>query len=314
MADILLIDDSEFDRQMGLKLLASERDWNTRACGSGEEALQQLARQSFDLVVTDLRMPGMNGLEVIREIHSRFPALPVILITSHGNEDVALQALQQGAANYIPKRSLPTRLVESARTVLSASQRERTRGAVTRYVESQQTKLSLPNERALVPGVVAWLQEIVTDRGLVEPQGIVRLGVALEEALLNAMIHGNLEVSSDLRQHEDGALFDEFIELHATQEPFCSRRVTATVTVDTDSAVFAIQDEGPGFDVSSIPDPTDPENLLRPSGRGLLLIQAFMDSVEFNSTGNRITMTLRRSTLPSSGRHSVTSQQAPARL
>jgi anti-sigma regulatory factor (Ser/Thr protein kinase) len=59
-------------------------------------------------------------------------------------------------------------------------------------------------------------------------------------------------------------------------------------------AVFVVRDEGPGFDPTSLPDPTDPINLERVSGRGLLLIQTFMDHVEHNETGNQITMIKRR--------------------
>ena len=111
---------------------------------------------------------------------------------------------------------------------------------------------------------------------------------------MNAIVHGNLEVSSDLRQQGDGSPYDEFIKLHATQEPFCNRRVKVSVDLDSEHARFEIRDEGPGFDVSDIPDPTDPENLLRPSGRGLLLMQAFMDSVEFNTEGNCVTLVCRK--------------------
>ena len=57
-----------------------------------------------------------------------------------------------------------------------------------------------------------------------------------------------------------------------------------------------IRDEGPGFDPDGLPDPTDPENLTKASGRGVLLIRTFMDEVRFNDTGNEITMIKRCST------------------
>jgi anti-sigma regulatory factor (Ser/Thr protein kinase) len=60
--------------------------------------------------------------------------------------------------------------------------------------------------------------------------------------------------------------------------------------VTQQKATFIITDEGPGFDVSSLPDPTDPANLETPSGRGLLLMRTFMDDVKYNATGNRCTM------------------------
>ena len=64
--------------------------------------------------------------------------------------------------------------------------------------------------------------------------------------------------------------------------------------MDRTQATFVIRDDGPGFDLNSLPDPTDPENLLKPSGRGLLLIRTFMDEVSHNSTGNQITLVRRR--------------------
>ena len=60
------------------------------------------------------------------------------------------------------------------------------------------------------------------------------------------------------------------------------------------SVEFVIRDEGPGFDLSGLPDPTDPENLAKVSGRGLLLINAFMDEVRHNDQGNEITMVKKK--------------------
>jgi CheY-like chemotaxis protein len=299
MTDILLIDDSEFDRQLVLRLLSSEPNWNAEACQCGDEALQRLEKRDFDLVVTDLRMPGMDGLEVIQKIHERHPMVPVILITSYGNEDIAMQALQQGAASYVPKRSMAVRLPESVRAVLSVSRRERKFAEAVELIDSQRTTITVPNDRAVVSNVVAWMQEQATQYGVVESHDAVRLGVALEESLMNAIIHGNLEVSSELRQQGDGSLYDDFIKMQALQEPFCRRRVIVTAVLNSETATFEIRDEGPGFCLSALPDPLNPENLLRPSGRGLLLIQAFMDDVVFNDKGNCITMTRRRESVDS---------------
>jgi anti-sigma regulatory factor (Ser/Thr protein kinase) len=62
-----------------------------------------------------------------------------------------------------------------------------------------------------------------------------------------------------------------------------------------EQATITIRDEGPGFDPSSLPDPTDPENIGKISGRGLLLIRTFMDDVRFNETGNEITLVKKKS-------------------
>ena len=66
------------------------------------------------------------------------------------------------------------------------------------------------------------------------------------------------------------------------------------VELTSEGAVYRIHDQGRGFDPKSLPDPTDPRNLERSSGRGLLLMRTFMDDVSFNSTGNLVTMIKRR--------------------
>ena len=80
----------------------------------------------------------------------------------------------------------------------------------------------------------------------------------------------------------------------AQQAPYCDRRVYVTARITPTEAAYTIRDQGGGFDPSSLPDPTDPENLLLASGRGVMLIQMFMDQVEFNDTGNEITMRKHR--------------------
>ena len=76
-----------------------------------------------------------------------------------------------------------------------------------------------------------------------------------------------------------------------------NRRVTVTSRVTPDQVRYTIADQGPGFDPSVLPDPLDPENLLRTHGRGLMLIRSFMDEVTHNETGNQITMIKWRESL-----------------
>jgi anti-sigma regulatory factor (Ser/Thr protein kinase) len=128
---------------------------------------------------------------------------------------------------------------------------------------------------------------------LFEESDIVRISTALQEALVNAIEHGNLELDSSLRE----GLGDEYVELAAErrrQSPYSERKVHLTASFSREKATWTIRDEGRGFDPESLPDPTDPANLHRVSGRGLLLIRTFMDEVEFNQQANEIRMSKRR--------------------
>jgi signal transduction histidine kinase len=118
--------------------------------------------------------------------------------------------------------------------------------------------------------------------------------VALQEALTNACYHGNLEVSSELREIDHRAFY-RLAKERQQVPPFVNRRIYVSAKFMPDAVEYVIRDEGPGFDPSSLPDPTDPENLERPCGRGLLLMQTFMDEVQFNATGNEVRLVKRRS-------------------
>jgi anti-sigma regulatory factor (Ser/Thr protein kinase) len=78
-------------------------------------------------------------------------------------------------------------------------------------------------------------------------------------------------------------------------EPYAHRKVTITQRVTPQRATFVVKDDGPGFNPSELPDPTDPENLLKTGGRGILLMRTFMDHVSFSDKGNELTMIKERS-------------------
>ena len=123
--------------------------------------------------------------------------------------------------------------------------------------------------------------------------GVFRIVLALKEALINAIDHGNLELDSKLREHKDNR-YSEMGKARCQQSPYSERRVRLISRISPHEVIYSIRDQGPGFDPSHLPDPRNPENLLKPHGRGMMLIQTFMDEVSHNETGNEITMIKRR--------------------
>ena len=99
---ILIVDDEEGMRRL-LDRLLSREGYETVAVGSGGEALRQMRADTFDLVVTDIKMPEMDGLQLLEEIKAYNPSLPVIVITAYGTVENAVQALRAGAYDYITK-------------------------------------------------------------------------------------------------------------------------------------------------------------------------------------------------------------------
>ena len=124
--------------------------------------------------------------------------------------------------------------------------------------------------------------------------GCIRTCVALEEALNNALYHGNLELGSELRE-TDRSAYRTLVEERRRTQPYRARKIHVAMTVEYDHGKFVIRDEGPGFDPQQLPDPTDPTNLEKPSGRGLLLMRTFMDDVIYNDLGNQVTLIKNKS-------------------
>ena len=292
---VLVVDDSVIDRHLAGAIIQKQEGWTANFAGNGVEALEVLTKQQPALVLTDMLMPEMDGLELVQAIRAKYPLLPVILMTAHGSEDIAIQALQRGAASYVPKKSLARDLPETIESVLNLARAKYKQQLVLDSLARHEIDFIMDNEVALVPPLVNHLEENILRMRLCEPSGMILLGIALHEALTNAIFHGNLELSSSIKEQDEKKYY-ALAQERRGKAPFQDRRVHVTTRLTRTEATFIIRDEGPGFDPSVLPDPTDPSNLERVSGRGLLLIQTFMDHVEHNEDGNQITMVKRRNT------------------
>jgi CheY-like chemotaxis protein/anti-sigma regulatory factor (Ser/Thr protein kinase) len=289
---VLVVDDSAMDRHLAGAIVQKLPGWQCTFAANGAEALSLLEQQLSDVVLTDMLMPEMDGLQLVQAIRTKYPLVPVILMTAHGSEDIAIQALQKGAASYVPKKSLARDLGETLEQVLSASRIKQQEQRILDRLDKVETRFALENDTSLIPPLVGHIEEDLTRLKLCEPSGLVLLGVALHEALTNAMLHGNLELSSELRESDEKQHYRLSVERKG-QPPYGDRRVFVHTTFSRDELAFVVRDEGQGFDPALLPDPTDPANLGKVSGRGLLLIQTFMDKVEHNDRGNQITMIKR---------------------
>lgn len=310
-ANILVVDDSRLDRRL-IEECLRRAGHDVATAVDAREALQRLDLHPVDLVVTDLTMPGMSGVELLRKIKQGERPLPVILVTSSGSETVVTEALRAGADDYVSKLHVVEQLPTSVQRLLEIAQEHRRRRQSEQWIVRQQVTYQLANEREQVSGLVRRLCEYGISMGALGPQDEIRVSVALEEALLNAIIHGNLEVSSKLRE-EEGDAFERQIRERRQLEPFARRRVRIDCEVTRDEARYQITDEGPGFDVARLPDPRDPDRLLLASGRGVLMMRAFMDEVHYNDRGNVVTLVKRRTDRPAAATmgHAATSH-APA--
>jgi CheY-like chemotaxis protein/anti-sigma regulatory factor (Ser/Thr protein kinase) len=293
MTLLLVVDDSAMDRRRVGGILEKNAAWNIVYAADGKEAMSAIEAHIPDLVLTDMQMPEMNGLELVTAVKEEYPLIPVVLMTAQGSEEIAVQALKHGAASYVPKRRLAQDLREIVERVLQAADVDRSESRLMHRVTRLETTFALETDSSLVPSVVNYIQQMMTRMRFCDDTDCLRIGVALEEALLNAYYHGNLEISSELRESDHSAYYHLSRE-RCQESPYRERKIHVNSLLSAEECRFVIRDEGSGFDPSSLPDATDPANLERPCGRGLLLMRTFMDEVRYNAIGNEVTLVKRR--------------------
>jgi len=249
---ILIIDDQD-DLATALEEVFIGQGHSVVLLSSRADALDVPNFEQFDLVITDLDVSSSP----VQNQNGSGPA--------PGNRKEHVKAFKVSAANFARSEFDETELKEIVATLLDYK---------IRYVDQKDSVLDLhehiefelPSAISLMHIVLEYLMKRVENLGVVKSERS-NLFVALDEAFVNAVKHGNKYDATKL--------------------------VRIIADVSNGEARFTIEDEGEGFDVNSIPDPLDPANLFKTSGRGVLFIYNIMDEVKYNERGNRLTMIKR---------------------
>ena len=255
---ILIVDNNDELRAL-LEQALGKLGHEVIVTGERERALARNDLETFDLVISDLTEADVNG-QAINDLQRKRLLTPV---NNSTKEPQIIKAFKMGAANYLRLPYQPEELRHIVEQTLSYR---------LRYVDDllshvhEKIEFELPSDLSLMNGVLEYLQERVSKLGLISPERS-NLFIALDEAFVNAVKHGN--------KNDPTKLLKITAELSPTE------------------ACFTVEDEGEGFDINEIPDPCDPANLFRTSGRGVLLIYNIMDEVEYNEQGNRVKMVKR---------------------
>ena len=234
----ILIVENRDDIRAGLAHVLTALGHLVTVASERSEALALEDRAQFDLLVSDL-VDQATGSDIVR-------SFKMSVTSSQARRSI-------GRLHEIIERTLAFKLsrIDSSQKTIAVREK---------------IDLELPSDVALMNSVLEYLLDRVAKLGLVQIEQS-NLFVALDEAFVNAVRHGN--------RNDAGKLLRVTAELSARE------------------AIFTIEDEGDGFDVHAIPDPTDPANLFKSSGRGVLLIYNIMDEVEYSRGGAKLRMVKR---------------------
>ncbi|MEZ5824401.1 MAG: response regulator [Geminicoccaceae bacterium] len=151
--DVIVVDDDEAVRD-SLTLLLESEGINARALASGDELLEKLDDLDHGLILLDIRMPGTNGLEVLRLLGERAPERVVIMITGHGDVPMAVRAMRLGAVDFIEKPFVDSRILDAVRTASRTAAERRSDARMREHALGLMSRLT-PREAEIMALVVA---------------------------------------------------------------------------------------------------------------------------------------------------------------
>ena len=163
-------------------------------------------------------------------------------------------------------------------------------GHVVNQVDAADEAHLAINQRdfAMIAPLFELAQRMTVSMGVCDETAGIQVGVALEHAIMNAIYHGNLEI--DGAANGDRSLMNQRLG----QAPYKDRKVHVEIRITREEAKFLVRDDGPGFNVKEVASTGQKKALNGEGGRGLLLMWAFMDSVNFDTKGNTVVMLKRR--------------------
>jgi len=255
----------------------------------GREALARFAEFAPDMVLTDIKMPVMDGLELLKALRDEHPEVIVVVITGVRSLEVAAEALRLGAHNYLDKPftfAQIRQLIDKYRPVVESMSMRRECEAM---VATRQLRIEFDNRVRLVPALAAFL---VSEAGERLPDGD-RTGVmlGLVELLMNAVEHGNLAIGSEAKLAALATGTDALEELREERrsDPVLGqRRVVVDFRMDAAGGEWVIVDEGEGFDWQAVRNPLSAGAMELPCGRGIFLSRVQFDELEYQDAGNSV--------------------------
>ena len=264
---VLVVEDSR-TMQTFLRNLLETENYDVAVASDGETGIQLFQQgliesKPFDIVITDVVMPGMSGLDLLEKVKALNHDTIVVVLTSDANAETAIEALNLGANNFLHK---PPDSEEILNVLWRATKQREI------FLENEELnpftersiRIEIPSQLKFIKGIA---HNIIADARLMgydENELRDKIPVTVDEAVTNAIKHGNT--------------FQE------------DKKVFIEVQINSERIKIVVADEGNGFDVSSVPDPTDPINFLKPSGRGILFMNIGMDEVRYNEKGNVLTL------------------------
>ncbi len=281
---ILIIDDN-YELLDYLKDFFMIYHYETLQSETGMQGIANFKRFSPDIVLTDIRLPDINGDEVVKKIKEINSSVPIIIMTAYSDQNIITEAMKNGAVDLI-KKPFKSKDLKALITKIETFYKKNKIAHNKNIIQWQKIHYRLSNDINLVPNIT---NDIFNKIDYMDDNSSFLI-LGLQEIIINAIEHGNLEINYQEKQRllNSKNLYDNLLRERAKDKRFCNRYIDIKVFSTPDYLEIEIKDQGKGFDLSSIPNPKIVDNFFKESGKGILLAMKIFDKIKYNKKGNGV--------------------------
>ncbi len=271
--------------------------YSVKLISKEERALESLNYDLPEVVVINCADPHLDYRSIIGEakkdawIHS-FGIIGLYDSQRQKEQDIADEFRDLNMLVMLDRSRIISHLVKSVTIIVENRQLIFQRELASHLSSRTSGSFSIENDPLAVPIYAGIAATNLVQQGYIDPEQKYQLQLALSELLVNAIEHGNCNISYEEKSRDmaEGKSVVDMI-LERCQEPeIASRRVKFEWESEPDRSTFIIQDEGEGFDVDRVRDQINEQEALHPHGRGIAMAEGLCERLEYNETGNEVTM------------------------
>lgn len=286
MKKILIIDD-EYPVRDVIKIALTENGYTVIEAADGKEGIQAFKDSLPDIVLTDVKMPGLSGIEVTKKIKEIKSDVDVIIMTGYGTEELVIEALRSGASNYIKKPASFKELFNILNNLILKRETRKRFEVNKDIVVFEKKTMLVNNDISKVWGIVN--QILFNIPSYIDKSTVEGMRLGLYEILVNAIEHGNLGITSEEKEEAlNNNTYTELLKRHLSEAKKKDKKINIQSVIENEKLIIEVHDHGSGFDFKGQSALADPETILALHGRGILLASLYFDKLEYKGSGNHV--------------------------
>jgi YesN/AraC family two-component response regulator len=286
MKKILIVEDEDQVRDV-LKVALTDKGYTVYESENGKQGVQMFMDCLPDIVLTDVNMPGISGIEVTKRIKEKQSDADVVVMTGFGSEDLVIEAIRAGATNYLKKPVSFDELFNILEHIVFKRENRKRFEVIKEGVVFEEKTVRLNNDIEKIWGVVN--QVLYNVPAFLGERTIEGLKLGLYEILVNAIEHGNLGITAEEKEESlKNNTYDELMTSRLNMAREKKKMVTVNSHFEAKKLTIQVRDQGNGFNHKKLKSLSHSETIMGVHGRGIVLTSLYYDNMEFKGQGNTV--------------------------